>query len=321
MKRFFGFLVLVTVLFAVAVQAANVRGWSHWLRQFRQQALSQGIPAKTFDRLFYGMTPDPRVLRLDRQQPEHRLTYRQYQRSRVNNQRIRLGRQMLRKHASLLQPIARRYGVSACMITSLWGMESAYGRFRGHFPVVRSLATLAWGSRRRDFFRQELLAALKMIAGGHVSVKQLQGEWAGASGHPQFLPTSWYKYAIDHNGDGKRDIWSSLGDVFASIANYLHQKGWQRGQPVLLEVHAPRRLIRAQKGWDHRQSLRQWEARGVSVLPGQKMPSASTQAWLIAPDGGPVWLVLTNFRVLMTWNRSIYYAGTVNHLAQKICQR
>ena len=175
-------------------------------------------------------------------QPEHRLTYPQYLSTRAGGGRIPAGQQRYQKYNGLLQNIGQKYGVDPCVVVALWGMESSYGNFMGDFPTIQALATLAYDSPRPGVFRQELLDALHMVKDGDVSISQFKGEWAGASGQCQFLPSSWYKYAVDYDGNGKKDIWTSVPDVLASIANYLHVHGWEAGQPRTIAVQLPAKL-------------------------------------------------------------------------------
>ena len=293
--------------------------WSVWVQQLRVEALQQGITAKTFDRAFRGLkAPNPRVLKLDRNQPEKRLTYLKYRNTRSDAYRIKLGRRALRKHSKLLHEVAAIYGVSPAYIVSFWGLETSYGYYKGKFSVVRSLATLAYDDRRQMFFRRQLIYALKIVDGGHVRLKDFKGEWAGASGHPQFLPTSWYRYAVDHDGDGKKDIWNSMGDVFASIANYLRENGWHARQSTLVEVRTAKPLKYYKHGLVTRKSVSDWQRAGVRMLQPVTAVQPASMASLLRPHGGPTWLVFNNFRVIMRWNRSIYYAGTVDYLARNL---
>lgn len=303
-------------LLASAAQSAK---WNAWVAQVRAEALAQGIRPAVFDQAFKGIKkPSRSVLKLDRNQPEKRLSYLKYRNSRVDAYRIKLGRRALDKYKHLLNEVSAIYGVSPAYIVSFWGLESSYGYYKGKFSVIRSLATLAYDNRRRDFFRKQLFYALHILNDGHISLKQFKGEWAGASGHPQFLPSSWYRYAVDHDGDGKKDIWNSYGDVFASIANYLRENGWKSQQSVLVQVKTQKPVKQYRHGLKHPQALSQWQHDGVRMLSSVRNITASDNAYLLRPYGGPNWLVFNNFKVIMRWNRSIYYAGSVNYLAQKL---
>ncbi len=204
---------------------ANQQEWGQWVAGVKQEALSQGISEALFDEAFADIhEPSRQVKSLARSQPEHRLTYLKYRNSRVDQYRILMGRKLYLKNQQLLQEIAEHYGVDPCFIVSFWGMETSYGSYMGNFPVIKSLATLAYDSNRRDFFRKQLFYALHIVNDGHITLDKFKGEWAGASGQPQFLPSSWREYAVDYDGDGRKDIWESKADVFASIANYMKKK-------------------------------------------------------------------------------------------------
>lgn len=294
--------------------------WKDWLAQLRTEAISKGIRPALFDDVFKNINgPSRSVLAYDRNQPEKRITFLKYRNTRADSYRILIGKRKLKKNLPLLSEIGSKYGVSPCVITSLWGLETSYGSFMGKFPVIQSLSTLAYDTRRSDFFRMQLLYALEILNGGHVDAAHFKGEWAGASGHPQFLPSSWHKYAVDYDGDGRKDIWTSYPDVFASIANYLAKNGWQANQPWAIYVKDTGRandLINAKK----QLTVNEWRKLGLKTLSGHAWPTdGSLKADLIRPDGGPDILVFNNFRVIMKWNRSTYYAGTVGYLAEKIC--
>lgn len=291
------------------------------MQEIRQEAIHQGIRPDTVDAAFQGMdVPNWKVLNYDRTQPEKRITFQQYRNTRADSYRISLGKKELRKHQGLLSKIAQRYGVNECFIVSLWGLETSYGHFMGNFPVIHSLATLAYDGRRSALFRKELFLALHILNDKHVKLKYFKGEWAGASGHPQFLPSSWHDYAVDYDGDGYKDIWKSLPDAFASIANYLDKNGWRRDEPWAIPVAIPENFDKDLMSLDVRKTIKQWERLGVSAQDGEQLPNNNYQASIIQPYGGPVLMVFNNFNVIMNWNHSTYYAGTVGYMAEKICQ-
>lgn len=317
---------VVTAMFlspGAPAQAAQKLSWNEWVKQLRQEAIAQGIKPGLFDSVFKNIRgPSRRVLALERRQPEGRITFLKYRSTRADAFRIKLGRSEYRKHSQLLHEIANKYGVNSCFIVSLWGLESSYGRYMGNFPVIESLATLAYDTRRSAFFRKQLLYALEILNGGHVSLKDFKGEWAGASGQCQFLPSSWHNYAVDYNHDGRKDIWKTDADVFASIANYLKQHGWQTGQPWAVEVRIPPTLNPTYaNNKDIHKSVAEWKELGLRTVNGRPWPNDRLQARLIHPDGGPYMLAFHNFDVLMKWNRSYYYAGTVGWMAEQVCGR
>ena len=301
---------------------AQKQPWSVWLKGLRQEALAQGIRPAVFDKALKGVRPKKQVIKNDRNQPEHRLTFLEYRNSRAKAYRIQLGQREYKKHRQLLTTIGQSYGVDPCILTALWGLETSYGRFMGHSSTIAALATLAYDPRRGKFFRRELLFALKIVNEGHVNLKTLKGEWAGGTGQPQFLPSSWYHYAVDYNKDGKKDIWTTYSDVFASIANYLVENGWQRNQPwgqfVTLQHPVSSKLLGLKAPL---RPLSYWLQQPIDYSASLAKMPRNRPAWLVTPYGGPAIVAFKNFKVIMRWNRSTYYAGTVGYLADKICRR
>jgi len=312
-------LLLGLLLIIHPVLASSSVSWSNWVAQLRHEAIAEGINPQLFDYIFSEMQPNEKNIYHYRNQPETRLTYYKYRDTRGNKSRIKLGRIEYQKHKQLINTIGAQYGVDPCFIVTLWGMESSFGRVVGDFDVIRSLATLAYGSKRSKFFRKELLIALHMVNDGHIALEDFKGEWAGASGQTQFLPSSWYKYAIDYNLDGRKDIWRTYSDVFASIANYLRENGWQYKQPVLVKITLPVYFNRNLFGLNTVKTVREWRHLGVQIKPGQPIPDENLPASIIRPYGGPAMMIFNNFRVLLRWNYSLYFAGTVNYVANKIC--
>ncbi|KTD19796.1 lytic murein transglycosylase [Legionella londiniensis] len=311
-----------TAFFLPQLLFADSRSWNEWVAEVREEALSQGISAAIFDQAFADIhEPSRKVKSLARSQPEHRLTYLKYRNSRVDNYRIVMGRKSYQKNQALADTIAREYGVDPCFMMSFWGMETSYGSYMGNFPVIKSLATLAYDSNRRDFFRKQLFYALHIVNDGHVSLDRFKGEWAGASGQPQFLPSSWMKYAVDYDGDGRKDIWDSKPDVFASIANYMKQNGWQSGEPWAVQVKLPANFDMQLEGKATVKPVSEWNAMGVRTEDGKPLPYQHLEASIIKPYGGPVFLAYPNYKMILRYNNSIYYAGAIGYLADKICNR
>lgn len=296
--------------------------WKQWVAALRVDAIADGIKPSVFDEAFKDVhAPSKSIMQYDRAQPEKRLPFLKYRNTRADAYRIKLGQQELLKNKALLNEVSQQYGVSPCFIMSFWGLETSYGRFMGSFPVIQSLATLAYDQRRGDFFRGQLLHALHILNEGHVDPAKFKGEWAGASGHPQFLPSSWHKYAVDQNGDGHKDIWTTMPDVFASISNYLIQNGWKPNEPWAIPVNVSS-AAQPYVATKQQLSLEQWRKMGVTIADGRPWPEdQNLMAELILPDGGPAFLAFNNFNVIMKWNRSNYYAGTVGYMAEKICNR
>lgn len=301
---------------------ANTQNWNHWVADVRQEALSQGISPIIFDEAFSTIhEPSRQIKSLSRSQPEHRLTYEKYRSSRVDNYRITVGRRAYKKNGALVDKIANEYGVDPCFIMSFWGMETSYGSYMGNFPVIKSLATLAYDSNRKDFFRKQLFYALHIVNDGHVTLSHFKGEWAGASGQPQFLPSSWMEYAQDYDGDGRKDIWDSKPDVFASIANYMKKNGWQTGEPWAVYVTLPKNFDDKLEGKKVVKKVSEWSAMGIKTDNGKPLPYQNLEASIIQPYGGPVFLAYPNYKMILRYNNSIYYAGAIGYLADKICNR
>jgi len=296
--------------------------WNQWVDGVRKEALEQGIDPQVLSEAFTTIRePSRRVRNLSRSQPEHRLTYEKYRRTRADNYRVTMGRKYYKRNQALLEKIGQEYGVDPCFITSFWGMETSYGTYMGNFPVIKSLATLAYNSKRKEFFRKQLLLALHILNDGHVSLGNYKGEWAGASGQPQFLPSSFVKFAVDYDGDGRKDIWKSKPDVFASIANYMKQNGWRHNEPWAIKVRLPRNFNMDLEGKRIVKSVKEWNAMGVRTLKGQELPYQNLEASIIKPYGGPVFLAFPNYKMILRYNNSIYYAGAIGYMADEICRR
>ncbi len=314
--------VCIGLVLSSFVIAAPQQNWSSWVAEVRQEALAQGIPASLFDEAFADIhEPSRQVKGLARSQPEHRLTYSKYLSSRVDNYRISVGRQQYKKNQALADEVAKHFGVDPCFIMAFWGMETSYGSYMGNFPVIKSLATLAYDSNRPEFFRKQLFLALHIVNEGHVTLAKFKGEWAGASGQPQFLPSSWREYAVDYDGDGRKDIWESKADVFASIANYMKKNGWQTGEPWAILVKLPKNFDTSLEGKTIVKPVSEWNALGVRTETGEPLPYQNLQASVVQPNGGPVFLAFPNYKMILRYNNSIYYAGAIGYLADKICQR
>ncbi|MGE3919325.1 MAG: lytic transglycosylase domain-containing protein [Gammaproteobacteria bacterium] len=317
---FYSALIFLVVFSTKSFAAGNNLSWNTWLQNLRTEAISQGIQPELFDAVFFQMTPDPSVLSFNKHQPEKRLTFMQYRKTRIDPFRIKLGRSKYERYQDLLQSIGYSYGVDPCFITALWGMETSYGNYLGHFSVPRSLATLAYATSRADYFHNELLIALHILSEGHVSLDKFKGEWAGASGQPQFMPSSWQKYAVDYDGDGHKNIWTSYSDAFASIANYLKMNGWHQNQPWGLEVQVPATVSEDMMVLDHQMPISKWLQMGVRPTDESKLPANySMLASVIRPTGGPTFMVFNNFKVIMKYNNSIFYAASIGYLADNIC--
>ena len=292
-----------------------------WLQALRKEAIERGIPAAVVDQSLAGAAPIARVLELDRRQPETTITFADYITRVVNNGRIESGRARMQEHREILNRVAHAYNVQPRFIVALWGIETDFGRLTGNFQVIHALATLAYDGRRSAFFRDELLKALTIIARGHITAQEMRGSWAGAMGQSQFMPSSYLAYAVDFDGDGRADIWNTRADVFASAANYLAKSGWRGDETWGREVRLPagfdRTLI------DHtklQKPITEWQRLGVRKSDGADLPSRDLSASLVQPGGadGPTFLIYNNYRVLLRWNRSLYFATAVGFLADRV---
>jgi membrane-bound lytic murein transglycosylase B len=291
-----------------------------WLEGVRQEALAQGISPETLASALDGLEPIERVIELDRRQVEGRITFQEYRKRVLSEERVGRGRALLREHQALLERIGAEYGVQPRFIVALWGIETSYGAWPGNTPVIAALATLAHDGRRAEFFRSELLQALRIIDDGDIEADQMFGSWAGAMGQSQFMPSSYFRNAVDYDGDGRRDIWGTLPDVFASIANYLAKAGWNDRRTWGREVGLPAALGDGLDGLKVRRALPAWQELGVRRADGTALPMVAIDASLLRTDdgAGPAYLVYDNFRVLMAWNRSTYFGLTVGELADLI---
>ena len=302
---------------------AQEEDFAAWVAAFRQEALTEGIGSDTLDAVLPGLTFRSRVVELDRRQPEGTLTYAGYLSRVLPPARVNRGKRLLRKHRALLTEIGEAYGVQPRFIVALWGIESDFGRVTGGFPVLDALATLAFDGRRGAFFRGQLLDALRIVDDGHIQPDKMLGSWAGAMGQSQFMPSSFQQFAVDHDGDGRRDIWETLPDVFASAANYLARAGWQYDQTWGRRVRLPAGFDVDLTGLEVTKSLDKWQALGVRRSNGEDLPTRPLPASVILPGGpdGPAFLTYPNYRVLLKWNRSHYFATTVGQFADMLAAR
>ncbi|QJQ94768.1 MULTISPECIES: lytic murein transglycosylase [Halomonadaceae] len=292
-----------------------------WVDSFRRQARAEGISTATLDEAFANVRYQPRIIELDRSQPEFVRPIWEYLDSAVSSTRISQGRQKLDEHRDTAHQMEQRYGVPAEIVVAIWGIESNYGGNFGSFSTIDALATLGYEGRRQSFARGELMAALRIIEQGDIAAQRMIGSWAGAMGHTQFIPSSFEAYAVDGDGDGRRDIWESISDVMASTANYLARAGWQRGQPWGVEVELGDGFDYAQADTTRRSS-REWAAHGVRRVGGGALPEFS-EATVVVPAGaqGPAFLVGPNFRAILRYNNATSYALAVGTLSDQIAGR
>lgn len=291
-----------------------------WLAALRVEALKEGISAATFDSAMAGVKPLPKVLERDRHQPEFRLTFNTYLDRSINDARVARAKSLLAQNRDLLNKVEQRYGVQPRFLVAFWALESNFGDHTGGFSVIEALTTLAYDPRRNDFFRTQLLHALRIIDEGHITADDMTGSWAGAMGQLQFIPSTFTGYAVDYDNDMRRDIWHSLPDIFASAANFLKSQGWQGDRTWGREVRLPEDFDWDLTGLKVRKPLSEWQALGVRRADGSALPQVAIDASLIIPAGhrGQAFLVYQNFRSILSWNNSILYAIAVGHLADRI---
>jgi len=323
----------------VKVVPENPQSFSDWRMDLKVEALANGISAETFDLAFEGITPDPKVIKLDRHQPEFTQTYNEYISKRVSSARIANGRQKMTENGDILNIVSQKIGVQDRFIAGIWGMETNYGSYTGGYNVIRSLATLAYDMRRSKYFRTQLIKALVILEEGHVDPSHFKGSWAGAMGQGQFMQSSFFAYAYDFDEDGRKDIWDNKADVFASIGNYLKEHGWQSertwGRQVILpkdvdllwqKVKQTKKVTscrRALKDHSRQLTMTEWQELGVRTIYGSDLPLVADPAFvasLVMPAGkdGPAFLTYKNFRAILSYNCSNYYALGVSLLSDEL---
>jgi len=300
--------------------------FENWKQAFKQEALEQGIKASVFEKALDPIKFDPQVIKFDSDQPEFTRNIWDYIDRATSKKRIKKGRVLLKKYRKLLDKIEKEYGVQREIILAIWAMESDFGRNYGNKNILRSLATLAYHGKRAEFAKEELLAALSMIQKRALSPKKLIGSWAGAMGQPQFMPSSYIRYAVDYNKDNKVDLWKSLPDIFASIANFLAESGWRRDEGWGVEVKLPKDFDWHLNSSSYELRFFQWKIREVERANGKPYkPYEHLQrlASLFIPAGrfGPVFLVTHNFNVIKKYNKSSSYVLAVALLGELFAGR
>lgn len=309
------------LLLALTLPAAAEQHFSLCLDSLRQQASSQGVRGATLDLAFADINQRPDVLQKDRGgQSEFIYTFWYYLGRSVSPERVETGRNQIATHRELLEQISRQYGVPYNYLVALWGLETNFGRYLGDIPTLDALATLACDQRRSSMFGRQFVEALRLVDQGKIARESMRGSWAGAMGQVQFMPGTYALYAVDYDGNGRTDLWNDLPDVFASAANYLSRIGWKEQERWGREVRVPRELpwsLTGLKGW---RPLSEWRRLGVRQVDGSPLPEDGRQAALLTPEGyeGPCFLVYDNFKVVMRWNASSYYALAVGHLADRL---
>jgi len=305
-----------------------------YVEQLKKQATDKGFSSEFIEQAFANITFYKRAVKADRNQPEKVETLDTYLPKRIPDWKVKKARKLYKEHQELLTKVANEYGVQPRFIVALWGLETNFGKFTGGYSVVSALSTLAYEGRREAFFKKQLWAALTILDEGHISVENMKGSWAGAMGQNQFMPTSFLSYAVDGDGDGKKDIWNNQADVFASMANYLKKEGWNNDLTWGRQVKLPQgfdlsnaipKNTGGRKNWlkawaKTEKTLAQWQALGLRRMDGRDLPAADIKAALVFPDdaNGRAYLAYDNYKSLMHWNLSYYFVSSVGHLSDRI---
>ncbi len=317
-KTFKFFLYILISLVLLSTQAFSNDTFSDFVTGISNEAERKGISLKLIRDFKTKVAFIPRVIELDRSQPEFKLTLDQYLARVVTSSRIKKANSKYKKNKKILKVISKHYGVQARFLVSLWGIETDFGRLTGGFPVVSALSTLAFEGRRHEYFKKELFNALKIINDGHITLSKMTGSWAGAMGQCQFMPSSFINYAIDWDKDGSKNIWTSKPDVFASAANYLNKVGWSD------KITWGRKVYIGQFNKELKENkyylLNKWSSSGILNENKKKLPNVKIKARLIIPKdyGNYGFLVYNNFESLLNWNRSNYFAIAVGKLSDSI---
>ncbi|MEC8230113.1 MAG: lytic murein transglycosylase [Pseudomonadota bacterium] len=319
--------VFVTLLTAISVSAyaqddnaETEAAFANYVSALKSEAATKGFDPAIVNAAFADIRFRPTVVKSDKNQPERKITLDSYLATRVPDWKVNQAVTLYRENKTLLDNIAKEYGVQARFIVALWGNESNFGKIQGNYSVLSALASLAFEGRREKLFKDNFFAALKILNEGHADVTAFKGSWAGAMGQTQFMPVSFLNYAVDYDGDGKKDIWQTKADVFASIANYLSSEGWNDQGTWGRQVKLTRPVKISGLSKANMKPLSFWRDQGVTRYDGRDLPNADVNASLIMPDGenGRVYLVYDNFHTLMKWNRSSYFGVSVGYLSERI---
>lgn len=318
MKTFRNWIIGFCLIGLLEPQPLYAQSFAQWQQQIAKKARAEGVSNKTIQKYLMNTKENMAVVRLDKKQPEGVLRYSDYLKK-ATAVKIPRGREAYKQHSKLLHKIGKEYGVDPEIIVALWGMETDYGRNTGNISILDALATLSYEGRRSELFTTELITLLKLIDDGSISPKNLRGSWAGAMGQTQFMPSSFAKYAVDYNKDGRKDIWHTQSDVFASIANYLKNEGWQKGAISITPVTVPQHFNKAHAELAVSKTIVDWKKLGIKA---EHLPKDNNvKATLLALDREAFThtsLVFDNFRVLLKWNYSRLFAGAALHLSQQI---
>lgn len=304
---------------ATPVACEKDMSFEAWLSGLRQEALSTGISANTWSMVAPSLTYDASIIAKDRQQSVFQQSFLQFSERMASNYRIVRARKLLKSNQEMFARIETEFGVPAEVIVAFWALESDFGAVTGKFPILSALTSLAYDCRRPDFFRPQLLDAIRIVQRGDLKPSEMIGNWAGELGGTQFTPTDYFKYAVDYDHDGKADLVHSVPDTLASSANFLKNLGWHRGEPWIQEVQVPANLPWQEADVNIQHPLSQWEAWGVKPAYGN-LPTTNLQASLLLPMGrlGPAFLAFPSFQAFMGWNSAMVYSTTAAYLALRI---
>jgi membrane-bound lytic murein transglycosylase B len=328
--RIFKPLRLLALLYAITIvsscagiaQEHDERRFQQWLGNFSIEAQQAGISSKAINHRMQHAEFLPKVIELDRKQPDKVKSFDQYLSSVQPARKVKMAKAKYKENKALLDKIGKKYGVQPRFIVALWGSESDFGRNMGSFSVLNSLATLAYEGRRADFFKAELINALRIIDSENINPADLKGSWAGAMGQTQFMPSSFLEMAVDYDGDGKKDIWNNKADAFASIANYLSKSGWDKNATWGREVKLPENFDAALLGKEIEKPLSEWKKLGIKTTSGKALPTGKKFPASIVRVGDGVnarsYLIYPNYKIVLKWNRSLYFASSIGLLSDKI---
>lgn len=312
-------MILSAALAPFAWPARGQDAFAAFVGGIKAEARRAGIREATLQQAFAGVQPNQHVIELDHRQPEFTLTWPEYRARVLPDSRMKAARENYVRERGLLAQVEQRYGVDPLIIMGIWGVESAFGANKGNYRLVEALSTLAWEGRRGAYYRGELMNALRILDQGDVTPARLTGGYAGAMGQPQFMPSSYLRYAVDFDGDGRRDIWDDTADVFGSIANYLAKNGWRRGEPWAQPVRLPADFDAASANRDNRRSLGEWMRAGVRRADGREFGRPEILGAVVAPSGaapGEGFMTYANFNVIRRYNPSDFYALAVGLLGE-----
>ncbi|MGD9638398.1 MAG: lytic murein transglycosylase [Alphaproteobacteria bacterium] len=306
-----------------AGKAFAVEGFDAWLADFKNEALAAGISYDTVDNVLSKVVFEESIIAKDRKQPEFIRTFKNYMDIALAKDRVEQGKTIMKKYRTLLNNVYKLYGIPPQYIVAFWGMETFYGKNLGDISIFNALATLAYDPRRSDFFKKELIYALKIVDSGFMKAEQMKGSWAGAFGNFQFMPSTYLNYAVDADNDGKKDIINSLPDAFYSAGNYLSSIGWNKKQAWGRQVKLPKNFDYFLTGNKIRKKINDWGNLGIKNINNSKLPTSDIETWLLVPAGyqGPVFFVYENFDIIMQWNRSFNYALAIGLLADNLSGR